>query len=127
MGSCISKTPEETHNLVSNTDTDKYLYKYRVKLTRNFLRFRKNEFINLLLCENDLILENSKVRYGIIYNNIIEWGNYGYYFWTVSFMMNGDKKQYLLFGVNNSRDISKNLEEITSNIKRSYRDISNNS
>tara|TARA_Y100000741_G_scaffold294890_1_gene235373 strand:- start:6738 stop:7109 length:372 start_codon:yes stop_codon:yes gene_type:complete len=123
MGGCLSNKKDEHDRLVMNNNMNKYLFKYSVIITKSFLKFEKNDRINILLCENDLILQNNKMTYPIIYNNIIGWSNYGYYYWNLSFMYNGSKKQYLLFGVPDSKNISEKLLQITKKIKLDYKDL----
>lgn len=125
MGGCVSKKnkQEEDRLVINNNNMNKYLFKYKCIITRDFLDFKKNDNVNILLCENDLVLQNNKMTYSILYNNIINWANYGHYYWNLSFMYHKSNKQSLLFAVIDSRNISENLEEITTKIKLEYKDL----
>ena len=97
MGGCVSKKNIEDQNiLVKDNNINKYLFKYTGIITRSFLDFNKNDRVNILLCENDLILQNNKMSYPILYNHIINWANYGCYYWNLSFMYIGSEKVYYL-------------------------------
>ena len=120
MGTCVSKQTEENFNLVSNTSIDTYLYKYKAKITQNFLKFKKNDIVHIYLCQNDLRLENTNFTYSILYNNIIDWANYGYFYWTFSLLNNNLKKKYILFNVDDSQIISSTLLNITTKLKKDY-------
>ena len=113
MGTCISKQKEDKYKLISNTSIDKYLFKYKAKITQNFLNFKKNDNINIYLCNSDLRLQNEKFTFSILYNNIINWANYGYFYWTFSIIDNNLKEKYLLFHVDDSQIISKNIYNIS--------------
>lgn len=112
MGFCVSKQKEDTYNLVSNGNVDKYLFKYKVKIAQNFLGFKKNDSLYIYLCEDDLKLHNNNFTYSVLYNNIIEWANYGYYYWTFSILNNNFKQKYILFHVDDSQIISKNIDDL---------------
>ena len=117
MGTCTSKQNEDTCKLVSNKNIDKYLHKYKAKIKKNFLKFKKNDILYIYLCENDLRLQNSNFEYSILYNNIIEWANYGHFYWTFCILNNNFRKKYLLFHVDDSQNISINLNNITKKLK----------
>ena len=123
MGVCISKSKEEHFNLISNSNLDGYLHKYSGRITQNFLNFKKNSYVTIFLCDNDLVIKNDNFHYSIIYNNIIDWANYGYFYWTFSYMDHGLKKKYIMFHVDDAQIISGNLGIITKNIKRSYKNL----
>ena len=125
MGTCVSKQNEENFNLVSNTtNIDTYLHKYYAKITQKFLNFKKNDIVYIYLCENDLILENDNFTYSILYNNIIDWANYGHFYWTFSLLNNDFKKKYILFHVNDSQIISSTLLNITTKLKTEFKKYS---
>tara|TARA_B100000401_G_scaffold437018_1_gene381677 strand:- start:1396 stop:1773 length:378 start_codon:yes stop_codon:yes gene_type:complete len=125
MGGCVSKkkNKEERNKLVEKSNINKYLFKYKCIITNSFLDFNKNDEVNILLYENDLVLQNHKMTYSILYNNIVNWANYGNYYWNLSFVYHRSKKQHLLFAVIDSKNISENLEEITQKIKLEYKDL----
>lgn len=122
MGGCIGKKSEETDKLVKNQTINKYIYKVDVIITKKFMKFKKNTVVSILLCDNDLVIKSINNSYSILYQNIIEWGNYGYYYWNLVFMCNNNKYN-ILFSVEDSKSISEKLENITKNLKLYYKDL----
>lgn len=112
MGTCTSKQKEDTYNLISNINIDKYLFKYKVKITQNFLQFKKNDSLYIYLCEDDLKLHNTNFTCSILYTDIINWSNYGFYYWTFSILSNNLKQKFIIFLVDDSRIISKNIYDL---------------
>lgn len=126
MGGCYSKKDQNTIdeiNILENKNIIKYLYKYNAQITGTYLSLKKNDFIYLYLGENDLILKKNDIEYYIIYQDIIEWYNFGYYYWGFTFKntQNISKNKSILLHVDDARIISTKLSEITKDLAKDYK------
>ena len=126
MGGCYSKKYQNTIdeiNILENKNIIKYLYKYKAQITCTYLSLKKNDIIYLYFSENDLILKKNNIEYYIIYQDIIEWYNYGYYYWGFTFKntQNINKNKSILLHVDDARIIYKNLLEITQDLAKDYK------
>ena len=128
MGGCYSKKDQDTIdeiNILENKNIKKYLNKYNAQITGTYLSLKKNDFIYLYLGENDLILKKNDIEYYIIYQDIIELYNFGYYYWGFTFKntQNISKNKSILLHVDDARIISTKLSEITKDLAKDYKTV----
>ena len=124
MGGCYSKKDKNTIDEVNILETKNiinFLYKYKVQITTTYLSLKKNDFIYLYFSENDLVLKKDNIEYYVIYQDIIEWYNYGYYYWGFTFKNPQNKNKSILLHVDDARTISMKLSEITKDLAKDYK------
>ena len=104
----------------------KIYYKYEVSIKESSLYYiKKNIKYNLYLCENDIILENAFNKYTFIYQNINYWifskNTFGLFVKNTN--INECRKKFILFNVNNGKEIANNLKTITKELLEYYKKI----
>ena len=111
---------------ILNKQSTKIYYKYEVSIKESSLDYiKKNIKYNLYLCENDIILENAFNKYIFIYQNINYWifsiNTFGLFFKNTN--VNECDKKFILFNVNNGKEVANNLKVITKELVEYYKKI----
>tara|TARA_B100000401_G_C52757666_1_gene696558 strand:+ start:238 stop:633 length:396 start_codon:yes stop_codon:yes gene_type:complete len=111
---------------ILNKQSSKIYYKYDVSIKDSSLDYiKKNIKYNLYLCENDIILQNAFNKYIFIYQNINYWifsiNTFGLFFKNTN--VNECDKKFILFNVNNGKEVANNLKVITKELVEYYKKI----